>query len=79
VRQLLQTVIQQWVEIAEQYKRNLGLPAYLTAESQNLVQGDAAVQRPFRCTLNDRAVCDRVGKRHAQLNDIGARFFQRED
>ena len=46
---------------------------------KDAAQRRAASKRAFGRLLNDRAIGDRIGKRHAQLNDIGPGLFQLQD
>ena len=46
---------------------------------KDAAQRRAASKRAFGRLLNDRPIGDRIGKWHAQLNDIGPGLFQPQD
>ena len=71
--QLLDSKLQQRIEIAEKNDGDIGLPARLRQHFQSLGHARAIFESAHGCSLNDRTVGDRIAKRNAQLNDVRAR------
>jgi hypothetical protein len=66
------------VGITHQHHRRgrVGL-AEFRRHRQHILQSDLVCQGPLGSALDHRTVCHRVGKRHPQFDDVGARFHQR--
>ena len=68
------------VRIAHQNDRRLHVaPAERRDEIEHVVQAHALRQRTFGSALDHRAVGHRIGKRHAELDDVGAGVDERVD
>ena len=67
------------VVIGHEDKGNVGLCTDATNHRKDAAQRRAASKRAFGGLLNDRPIGDRIGKWHAQLNDIGPGLFQPQD
>src|SRR5216684_6558691 len=72
-------MIQKWIEVTEQNQRNFGLLADAFAKLKNLLKSHSVMERPLRRALYHRTIRDGIGKRHAELNQIRARFLQSKD
>ena len=61
------------VVVGHENEGNIGLTPYSSDHRQNAAQRRPAPKRAFRRLLNDRAIRNRIGKRHTDFEDIGAR------
>ena len=61
------------IGIAHQHhRRRRVFPAKLTHQDQHAAQAHAMRQCPFGSTLNGGSIRHRIGKRHAEFDDVGA-------
>src|ERR1043166_7859086 len=65
---LLQTKLQEWIEIAEENDRNTRLLSHVTNEIEDFRQTKSMLQRAFGGTLNHGTISHRVGEWNAKLD-----------
>ncbi len=79
VRELFEAVAEHRVQIGEEQQRNFGTLADLRGDVEDLRERGAGGEGAVAGLLDDGAIGDGIGERHAQFDEIGAAAFERFD